>query len=74
MAVDKITTGIAGENFTAAELNSLGITASLTSKNSANVDILACNREGSVVRSIQVKTTNNKRATWRLNKNSEQHT
>jgi len=75
MAVDKITTGIAGEHFVAAELNSRGITASLTSKNSAIVDILACSRDGSVVRTIQVKTTSNtKRATWRLNKGSEEYT
>ncbi len=72
MAIDKITTGIAGEHFVVAELNARGITAALTLKNSANVDILACSRDGSIVRSIQVKTTtDSKRATWTLTKASE---
>ena len=41
------TIGIAGEFFVAAELTRRGIVASLTSKNTKAIDILASNKDGS---------------------------
>jgi hypothetical protein len=52
----KINTGIAGEFFVAAELTRRGYVASLTSKNTKTIDILASNEEGSKSVAIQVKT------------------
>ena len=71
MTAKKIWTGIAGEHYVAAELNVREITTALTMKNTEMVDILASNRNGSVSRSIQVKTTENKTANWTLTSKSE---
>jgi len=72
MTSKKIWTGIAGEHYVAAELNVRQITTALTMKNTELVDILASNFDGSVSRSIQVKTTINKKANWTLTKKSEE--
>lgn len=53
--------GIAGEFFVAAELTRRGYVASLTSKNTKAIDILASNKDGSKSVAVQVKTSNNKR-------------
>lgn len=49
--------GISGEFYVAAELTKRGYVASLTSKNTKAIDLLASNSDGSKVVSIQVKTT-----------------
>ena len=50
--------GIAGEYFVAAELTRRGHVASLTSKNTKAIDILASNKDGSKSVAVQVKTSN----------------
>lgn len=50
--------GIAGEYFVAAELTRRGYVASLTSKNTKAIDILASNKDGSKSVAVQVKTSN----------------
>ena len=64
--------GIAGEFFVAAELTRRGYVASLTSKNTKAIDILASNKDGSKSVAIQVKTSNNlKMNKWMMTENSE---
>lgn len=48
--------GIAGEYFVVAELTRRGYIASLTSKNTDNIDILVSNLDASKSLGIQVKT------------------
>jgi len=50
-------TGIAGAHFVAAELSQQGIIATVTSRNTEGIDVLASNIDGSKVVSIQVKTS-----------------
>lgn len=64
--------GIAGEFFVAAELTRRGYVASLTSKNTKAIDILASNKEGSKTVAIQVKTSDNKKTNrWKMSEASE---
>ena len=64
--------GIAGEFFAAAELTRRGYVASLTSKNTKAIDILASNKDGSKSVAIQVKTSNNlKTDKWMMTESSE---
>lgn len=64
--------GIAGEFFAAAELTRRGYVASLTSKNTKAIDILASNKDGSKSVAIQVKTSNNlKTNRWMMTASSE---
>ena len=66
------TIGIAGEFFVAAELTRRGIVASLTSKNTKAIDILASNKDGSKSVSIQVKTSNSQKINkWMMTEMSE---
>jgi hypothetical protein len=51
-----IRTGIAGEFFVAAELSKRGWIATLTAKNTPDVDVLASRPTGDVQARIQVKT------------------
>lgn len=51
-----IRTGIAGEFFVAAELSKRGWIATLTAKNTPDVDVLAARPTGDVHARIQVKT------------------
>lgn len=55
----KIFTGVAGEYFVAAELSRLGAVATLTSKNTPDIDILASNADGTKLVQIQVKAGRN---------------
>jgi len=50
-------TGLAGAHFVAAELSQLGYIATLTSRNTEGVDILASSIDGSKTVSIQVKSS-----------------
>ena len=64
--------GIAGEFFVAAELTRQGYVASLTSKNTKAIDILASNKDGSKSVAIQVKTCDNKKENrWKMSASSE---
>lgn len=55
--LSQVNSGISGEFYVAAELTKRGLVASLTSKNTKTIDLLASNSDGSKVVSIQVKTT-----------------
>ncbi len=52
----RITTGIAGEFLVAGELSKRGWIATLTAKNTPNVDVLAARPSGDIHARIQVKT------------------
>lgn len=65
--------GIAGEFYTAAELTRRGYVASLTSKNTQTIDLLASSKDGKRSVCIQIKTCSNKKMnTWKMSKSSEQ--
>lgn len=65
--------GIAGEFFVAAELTRQGYVASLTSKNTKKIDLLASSKDGKRCICIQIKTCSNKNLNkWKMSKSSEQ--
>lgn len=65
-------TGVAGEYFVAAELSRRGWIATVTLKNTPNVDIIATTQDGKRTLIIQVKTRSIKnRHGWILNKGIE---
>jgi Holliday junction resolvase-like predicted endonuclease len=65
-------TGVAGEYFVAAELSRRGWIATLTLKNTPNIDVIASARNGRRTINIQVKTRSIKnRKGWILNKKIE---
>jgi hypothetical protein len=65
-------TGIAGEYFVAAELSRRGWIATLTLKNTPNIDVIATTPDGLRTLNIQVKTRSIKnRAGWILTKKIE---
>lgn len=64
--------GIAGEYFVVAELTRRGYVASLTSKNTKMVDILASDKNGAHLAAIQVKTCDNpKQLKWKMSHSVE---
>lgn len=65
-------TGVAGEYFVAAELSRRGWIATMTIKNTPNIDIIATTIDGRRSLSIQVKTrSTGNRQGWILNKGIE---
>ena len=65
-------TGVAGEYFVAAELSRRGWIATLTLKNTPNIDVIATTPDGLRTVNIQVKTRSVKnRAGWILTKKIE---
>lgn len=69
------TLGVSGELFVAAELTRQGYVASLTSKNTKAIDLLASSKDGSRSICIQVKTCSNKKMNvWKMSKSSEEFT
>lgn len=65
-------TGVAGEYFVAAELSKRGWIATMTLKNTPNIDIIATTLNGSRTLNIQVKTRSiGNRQGWILNKGIE---
>ncbi len=52
----KIFTGVAGEYFVVAEISKRNAIATITSKNTPNIDILASSLDGKKTANIQVKT------------------
>ncbi len=65
-------TGVAGEYFVAAELSRRGWIATLTLKNTPNIDVLATTPDGRRTLNIQVKTRSiGNRQGWILNKGIE---
>lgn len=65
-------TGVAGEYFVAAELSRRGWIATVTLKNTPNIDVIATDPEGSRTINVQVKTRSIKnRQGWILTKGIE---
>lgn len=62
--------GVAGEYFVAAELSRRGVIATITLKNTPNIDVIATTIDGSKTVNIQVKTKQNPQG-WRLDKSDE---
>lgn len=71
--ISKILSGVAGEHFVAAELTRRGYIASLTSKNTKGIDILASNEDASKTVGIQVKTKQTGGDGWILSKGNEDY-
>jgi len=69
--VSSILSGVSGEYFVAAELSRRCYIASLTSKNTKGIDILASNEDASKSIGIQVKTNQGNRKAWLLSKKGE---
>lgn len=72
--MSKILTGISGAYFVVAELSKSGYIATVTSRNTEGIDVLASNTNGSKVVSIQVKTSiysPSWRREWIMNKKHE---
>jgi hypothetical protein len=63
--------GVAGEYAVASELSRQGYLASITLRNAKGVDILAINENATKSAAIQVKTNQDYRKNWILNKKSE---
>src|SRR5437867_11718293 len=63
--------GIAGEYFVAAELSRRGYVASLTLRNTRGIDLLVSNSDATKTVGVQVKTNQNNRREWVLNKKAE---
>jgi len=76
MSKSKALTGIAGAHFVVAELSQRGYIATVTSRNTEGIDVLASNIDGSKIVSVQVKTSGAKNRknfirSWILNKKQE---
>jgi hypothetical protein len=76
MSKSKALIGIAGAHFVVAELSQMGYIATVTSRNTEGIDVLASNIDGSKMVSIQVKTSGaeqrkNFTRSWILNKKHE---
>lgn len=63
--------GISGEYAAAAELTRRGFVASLTLRNTRGIDILVANADASKSAGVQVKTNQNGKRLWLLNRKAE---
>jgi hypothetical protein len=66
-----IQAGIAGEYLVAAELTRRGYVASLTLRNTRDIDILASNSDATKSVGIQVKTNQGGNPDWRMHRKAE---
>lgn len=71
MKISSGLSGVAGEYSVAAELCRRGYLASITLRNAKGVDILATNTTATKTAAIQVKTNQDYRKYWLLNKKAE---
>lgn len=71
--ISNILSGVAGEYFVAAELSRMGHIASITLHNTQGLDILASNEDASRQVGIQVKTNQNTKRAWMVNKKAEEY-
>jgi hypothetical protein len=69
--LSKQLSGISGEYFVAAELSRKGLIAAVTLRNTRGADILASRPGGNKSVTIQVKTIQNGRIEWLLDKSDE---
>jgi hypothetical protein len=63
--------GISGEYAAAAELTRRGFVASITLRNTRGIDILVSNTDASRSAGVQVKTNQNGKRLWLLNRKAE---
>jgi hypothetical protein len=63
--------GISGEYAAAAELTRRGLVASITLRNTRGIDILVSNADASQSAGVQVKTNQNGKRMWLLNRKAE---
>jgi hypothetical protein len=63
--------GISGEYAAAAELTRRGLVASITLRNTRGIDILVSNADASKSAGVQVKTNQNGKRLWLLNRKAE---
>jgi hypothetical protein len=68
--IPKNIVGAAGEYFVAAELSRRGVIATITLKNTPNIDLIASTVDGQRTVTIQVKTKQNPQG-WKLDKRIE---
>lgn len=66
-----ILSGVSGEYFVAAELSRRGCIASITLRNTRGIDILAATGDTSESAVLQVKTNQDSKKEWVLNKKAE---
>lgn len=71
--ISNILCGVAGEYFVAAELSRMGYIASITLRNTKGLDILVSNENASRQVGIQVKTNQDTKRAWMLNKKAENY-
>ena len=69
--ISKILSGVAGEYFVAAELSRRGFIASISLRNTRNIDILCSTEDGKRSVTIQVKTHQGSQRQWLLRKAAE---
>jgi Holliday junction resolvase-like predicted endonuclease len=72
--ISNVLAGRSGEYLAASELCRRGYNATLTMTNAEAVDILAANKDGDRVVSIQVKTNQNSKNYWLLGEKNEKLT
>lgn len=70
--ISGILAGVSGEYFVAAELSRRGYISSVTLKNTKGIDILVTNESATKTIGIQVKTNQNDRRAWVLNRKAEE--
>jgi hypothetical protein len=70
--ISGILAGVSGEYFVAAELSRRGYISSVTLKNTKGIDILVTNESATKTIGIQVKTNQNGRRAWVLNRKAEE--
>jgi len=70
--LEKILSGVAGEYFVAGELSRRGYLASITLRNTRDIDILVASADASRSVAIQVKTNQGNKPEWVLTKKVEQ--
>lgn len=71
--VSRSLTGIAGVHFVVSELSRRGLIALPTTRNTAGIDVVVTNYQGSWHANIQVKTSKNKASFWLVGKNYRRH-
>jgi hypothetical protein len=69
--LDSILSGVAGEYFVAAELSRRGYLASITLRNTREIDVLAASADASRSVGISVKTNQRSSRSWLLRQSAE---
>ncbi len=67
--IDKALIGAVGVHFVASELSLRGLVALPTIRNTAGIDIVVVNKDGTWHANLQIKTSRNKVSFWPIGKN-----